>query len=439
MEKATGAYEERARRMVILCWMSYMILYVGKKTLKLCLPGMTESGILTEAQGGLISSVFLGSYAIGQLVNGWLGDRLHPRHMMSWGLILAGSMNVLMGTIPSVPFLAGIRVPLMTAVWALCGFFCSMLWAPLIRAVSTWTTEEIAQSSAASLSATIPIGTLLCQGIAAVTLHFADWRMVFIVCGSVLVVTGTVLGLLFAGLKDHMRVVKAAPMTEVPRDAGENENGFIRTAPLSFLLCLGLAAAAGGILFNGMIKDGLDEWIPKMLTDSFRLSDSVVAVITMILPLLNIAGVYAAKWAYRHYRLSELGTCALMFLVSTLTLAAVYGILALGTTGWLPAALVTLLFALSSSAMLGANTMLLTFIPLHFSKVGRASIVTGALDCLSYAAAAVTSLITGWAVDSLKWSGILVIFTSAAVLGAAVCFAGRKKMAEKYKELDAAS
>ena len=435
MAKATKEFEQRARRMVVLCWMSYMILYVGKKTLKLCLPGMTASEVLTEAQGGLISSVFLGSYAVGQLVNGWLGDRLHPRHMMSWGLILAGSMNVLMGAIPSVPFLSGIRVPLMTAVWALCGFFCSMLWAPLIRAVSTWTTEEIAQSSAASLSATIPIGTLLCQGIAAVTLHFSDWKTVFIVCGSVLVVTGIVLGLLFAGLKDHMRVVKAAPMTEAARDDGEDP--VVRTAPLTFLLCLGLAAAAGGILFNGMIKDGLDEWIPKMLTDSFSLSESVVAIITMILPLLNIAGVYAAKWAYRHYRLSELGTCALMFLVSTLTLAAVYGILFLGKTGWFPAALVTLLFALSSSAMLGANTMLLTFIPLHFSKVGRASFVTGALDCLSYAAAAVTSLITGWAVDSLKWSGILVIFTSAAVLGAAVCFAGRKKMAEKYDELNA--
>ena len=127
--------------MVVLCWISYMILYVGKKTLKLCLPGMTASGILTEAQGGVISSVFLGSYAAGQLINGWLGDRLHPRHMMTWGLILAGAMNVLMGTIPSVPLLSGVRVPLMTAVWALCGFFCSMLWAPLIRAVSTWTTR----------------------------------------------------------------------------------------------------------------------------------------------------------------------------------------------------------------------------------------------------------------------------------------------------------
>ena len=83
MGKTATDFERKARRMVILCWMSYMILYVGKKTLKLCLPGMIASGVCTEAQGGLISSVFLGSYAAGQLINGWLGDRMHPRHMMT--------------------------------------------------------------------------------------------------------------------------------------------------------------------------------------------------------------------------------------------------------------------------------------------------------------------------------------------------------------------
>ena len=431
MEKTgvtTEEYERRARRMVVLCRMSYMILYVGKKTLKLCLPDMIATGVCTEAQGGLISSVFLGSYAAGQLINGWLGDRMHPRHMMTWGLILAGAMNMLMGVLASAP--------LMTLVWGLCGFFCSMLWAPLIRAVSTWTTEKIAQSCAASLSATIPIGTLLCQGIAAVTLKVADWRAVFIVCGGVLFVSGLVLALLFAGLKDHMRVVRASSDgTETVSAPGEVP---VKTAPLSFLLCLGLAAAAGGILFNGMIKDGLDDWIPTMLTQRFIPDASVVTAVTMVLPLFNIVGVYIAKWAYRKYRLSELGTCALLFVISAFSLAGVLGFIRSGAEGLIPAAAVTLLFAVSSAAMLGANTMLLTFIPLHFSKVGRASFVTGALDCLSYAAAAVTSLVTGWVAASFDWSGVIIGFAAAALLGCAVCFSGRKKMAEKYKELDAA-
>lgn len=43
------------------------------------------------------------------------------------------------------------------------------------------------------------------------------------------------------------------------------------------------------------------------------------------------------------------------------------------------AVIATLLLAVSSAAMLGANTMLLTFIPLHFSKIGRAATVTGML------------------------------------------------------------
>ena len=420
-------FERRARRMVVLCWISYMTLYIGKKTLKLCLPDMIATGLVTEAQGGLISSVFLASYAAGQLINGWLGDRLHPRHMMTGGLILAGAMNMLMGALNSA-------IP-MAVVWGLCGFFCSMLWAPLIRAVSTWTTEEIAQSCAASLSATIPIGTLLCQGIAAVTLKVADWRAVFVVCGGVLFAAGVVLAVLFAGLKDHMKVPERKKKAD-PEESSSEEG--VPTVPVTFLLCAGLAAAAGGILFNGMIKDGLDDWIPTMLTQRFIPDASVVTAVTMILPLFNIAGVYAAKWAYRKYRMSELGTCALLFAISAASLLGVLAFTNSRANGFIPAAAVTFLFAVSSAAMLGANTMLLTFIPLHFSKVGRASFVTGALDCLSYAAAAVTSLVTGGVSGAFGWSGVFIGFAAAAVLGGAVCMAGRGKMAEKYKELDAA-
>ncbi|MBQ3638106.1 MAG: MFS transporter [Clostridia bacterium] len=434
MDKTTLAeYEKRARRMVVYCWFSYMILYIGKKTLKLCLPDMIATGVCTEAQGGVISSVFLASYAAGQFINGWLGDRIHPRTMMTGGLILSGAMNVFMGLCHS----AG----LMTLIWGLCGFFCSMLWAPLIRAVSTWTTERVAQACAASLSATIPIGTLLCQAIAAAVLRWSDWRMVFIVCGSILFVSGVVLAILFAGLKDHMSVEAPAPLPEKKEADGKAEDGLPRapkTVPVTFLLCAGLLAASFGILFNGMIKDGLDDWIPTMLTQRFIPDASVVTAVTMILPLLNIAGVFAAKWAYARYHLSELGLCALMFAVSAVSLGGVLLFVNGTAKGFLPAAAVTLLFALSSAAMLGANTMLLTFIPLHFSKVGRASLVTGGLDCLSYAAAAVTSLITGRVSGAFGWSGVLVGFSAAAVLGAVVCLAGKGKMAEKYKELDAA-
>jgi OPA family glycerol-3-phosphate transporter-like MFS transporter len=419
-------YDEKQRtrlayRLVILCWISYTTVYIGKKTLSVCLADMIADGVCDKAAGGVIGTCFLAAYAVGQLVNGWFGDRLHPRFMIPAGLVLAGGMNLAMSVSSAVP--------LFVVFWGLCGFFCSMLWAPVIRAVSTWTTEEVAQASAASLSATIPVGTVLCYLICAVMLKHFGWRASFAACGSVLVVMGVLLYILFATLKDFTKEPEAT--------VGEDGRKSTGAAPVKTLLCLGLLAAAGGILFNGMLKDGLDLWIPTALNERFISDSSTVSLICTILPLVNIFGAYAAKFVMRKFKIGELGTCAVMFGVSVVTLGLFLVFLRHSDGGAVQAVIATILLACSSAAMLGANTMLLTFIPLHFGKVGRAAFVTGVLNCFSYAAAAVSGAVTGAISESFGWEGVFAGFLGAALLGVIVCFAGRKPLLAKTKELDA--
>jgi len=420
------SYDEKqktrlAYRLVILCWISYTTVYIGKKTLSVCLTDMIADGVCDKAMGGVIGTCFLAAYAVGQLVNGWFGDRLHPRFMIPAGLVLAGSMNILMSVSSSVP--------LFIVFWGLCGFFCSMLWAPVIRAVSTWTTEKVAQDSAASLSATIPVGTVLCYLICAVMLKHFGWRASFAACGSVLVVMGILLYVLFRTLKDFTKE------PEVTLDEkGKKSTG---AAPVKTLLCVGLLAAAGGILFNGMLKDGLDLWIPTALNERFISDSSTVSLICTILPLVNIFGAYAAKFVLHQTKIGELGTCAVMFGVSVLTLGLFLLFLRHANGGAVQAIIATVLLACSSAAMLGANTMLLTFIPLHFGKVGRAAFITGILNSFSYAAAAVSGAVTGAISETFGWEGVFAGFLGAALLGVIVCFAGRKPLLKKTKELDA--
>ncbi|MBQ2546985.1 MAG: MFS transporter [Clostridia bacterium] len=409
-----------ATRLVILCWISYTTVYIGKKTLSVCLPDMIADGVCDKAAGGVIGTCFLAAYALGQLVNGWFGDRLHPRFMIPVGLVLAGGMNLCMSVSSSVP--------LFLVIWGLCGFFCSMLWAPVIRAVSTWTTEKIADESAASLSATIPVGTVLCYLLCALMLKHFGWRAAFAACGAVLVVMGVLLYFLFRTLKDFTKEPEAV--------ADDGTKVQVTAAPVKTLLCLGLLAAAGGILFNGMLKDGLDLWIPTALNERFIPDSSTVSLICTILPLVNIFGAYAAKFVMRRCKIGELGTCAVMFAVSAVTLGLFLVFLRHADGGALQAVIATVLLACSSAAMLGANTMLLTFIPLHFGKVGRAAFVTGVLNSFSYAAAAVSGAVTGAISDTFGWEGVFLGFIGAAVLGALVCFAGRKPLLKKTKELD---
>lgn len=423
MKKQLSAYEKKSWQLVILCLIAYTTVYIGKKNLNVCLPDMIASGICDKTQGGTIGTCFLALYAAGQFINGWLGEKVQPRYMIAGGLFLAGIMNILMGT-------ASNSIMLMI-IWGACGFCCSMLWPPIIRAVSTWTTPDISQASAATLSVTIPLGTILADLVCAAALKVSGWRAAFIACGAILVVVSVGLYIGFLTLKSHT----ADKVSETSSDAPEEG---IKTVVHSGvkLFCAGIVFTGFAIVFNGMIKDGLDLWIPTVLTEQFALDSEIVAVIVTVLPILNIVGVYFAKFLFNKFNMTELGCTALMFAISTAALGIVLLMMQTSATGIFTAILVTLLLAFSSASMLGANTMILTFIPLHFAKIGRASFLSGTLNCFSYAAAAVSSIAIGAVSEGFGWEGVFVAFVIAALLGAVFSFAGKGKLAKKNKELD---
>lgn len=72
-----------------LCSISYFAVYVARNILSAVSPQMLESGF-SEKYIGMASSLFFAVYAVGQLINGQIGDKIKARYMISFGLILAG-------------------------------------------------------------------------------------------------------------------------------------------------------------------------------------------------------------------------------------------------------------------------------------------------------------------------------------------------------------
>lgn len=431
-KKNKTQYEKNAWRLVILCWLAYATVYIGKKTLSVNLTDMMADGVCDSTTGGTIGSAFLACYAIGQFISGWVGEKIRPSIMVSAGLFCAGALNILMslGTSP-IYFII---------VWGACGLACSMLWPPIIRAVSAWTTEEIGQAAGASLSVTIPVGTIICYTICGVTLNpafsvgISGWRMSFIVCGAILCIAAVIYAFGFGTLKEHMN----GSSDEASAVSEKSASSPVHNTAVK-LLCAGLVLSAICILFNGMIKDGLDLWIPTILDEKFIGDPSVVSTICTILPILNIVGVYWAKHMFSKYRWTELGTCTLMFAISACSLSLVLIMIRFAKVGILSGIFATLLLAMSSAAMLGANSMLLTFIPLHFGKIGRASAVTGMLNCFSYAAAAVSGVAVGLVSQYASWEVVILVFVGAAILGGVFAHIGKSHLAKKIREVEEVS
>jgi len=418
MKHINTEYEKHSWQVVIFCIIAYTTIYIGKKTLSVCLDDMITEGVCDKISGGTIGTCFLACYAIGQLICGWLGDKINPRFMICGGLLSAGIMNVIMSALSN-------PIPLII-VWSLCGFACSMLWPSIIRAIASWTTPHIRMEAGASISITIPAGTILCYAICALMLEFFGWRAAFFACGSVLCIMAVVLFFLFGSLRDHI--------SQSEHKSEEKSDNTVH-APIH-ILCFGLIMAAVGIIFNGMIKDGLDFWIPTVLNEKFISDSAVVSTICTILPIINIVGVFISKYIFAKFKLCELDVCSIMFGVSATAIGFVVLFMRTSQSGFMAAMTVTILLAISSAAMLGANNMLLTFIPLHFGKIGRASSITGILNCFSYAAAAASGVAVGSVSENFGWESVFILFTIAALLGMIFSFAGRSSMKKKAYELD---
>ena len=76
-----------------LCSLSYLGVYFARNILSAVTPQIIASTSYNEEYIGSLSSLYFGSYAIGQLINGVIGDKVRARFMISFGLILAGVCN----------------------------------------------------------------------------------------------------------------------------------------------------------------------------------------------------------------------------------------------------------------------------------------------------------------------------------------------------------
>ena len=114
----------------VLCSVAYLAVYFARNILSVVTPQMLEGGEYVEEYIGSLSSLFFGFYAVGQLINGLIGDRIKAKYMISFGLLFAGASNILFLAIAeNGSFVASVA-------YGMTGFFLSMIYAPMTKVVA---------------------------------------------------------------------------------------------------------------------------------------------------------------------------------------------------------------------------------------------------------------------------------------------------------------
>ena len=138
LEKTADRAEfSKALKIGALCIVTYTASYIMRNILSVSSVQMLNDGF-TKDKIGSISSVHFMAYALGQLVNGRLGDRIKMKNMVVTGLFMSG--------LAAIFFLFTQNLYLQTAVFALNGFGLSMLRGPLVKTISENTIPKHARN-----------------------------------------------------------------------------------------------------------------------------------------------------------------------------------------------------------------------------------------------------------------------------------------------------
>ena len=112
----------------------YLFYYTGRQTFGFAIPGIQKELGLSKESLGWISAAMLWAYAVGQSVNGNLGDKWGGRLMMLLGAILSFTAN--WATSFGTSFIT------LLLAWGFNGYFQSMGFAPGSRLISNWWGHE---------------------------------------------------------------------------------------------------------------------------------------------------------------------------------------------------------------------------------------------------------------------------------------------------------
>ena len=155
----------------VLCWAAYFTSYIGRLNYSSAMTAMIGEQVLSKTEAGFISMVYFFAYGIGQLTNGFLGDRFHPGKMIFTGLAVAAGANFLMGMTNSFV--------MMTVIWGINGYAQAMIWPPIIRIFAEMLEEKQKMKYCVNIVSSQVVGTLAAYLLAAAVMWLAGWRSVF--------------------------------------------------------------------------------------------------------------------------------------------------------------------------------------------------------------------------------------------------------------------
>lgn len=335
------------------------------------------------------------TYGVGQVICGFIGDKISPVKMITIAMLGTIFVNVL------VSFCWSIMV--ITVLWCINGVCQAMLWPPLARFVSEQVETEKYSDAITYVGLSASVGTIFVYLFVPVVLKFTVWRNVFR-CMSVF---GLIMVMIWYFATKNIHMGKANSIVKNPENKSISVGGLIALA--------GLIPIFITIALQGVLRDGIQTWLPSLVNAQFGISESSSILSTALLPVISMVSVLTANAIY-HKIGNEIKTATIMFLI------AFVATLPMGLGLKIPAIIMVLSASLISGCMHGANHMFIGLIPKNFTKYGMVSTFSGILNAFTYIGASISTYGFAAISDNVGWNAVLICWCVIALLGTLICF-----------------
>lgn len=365
------------------CVVTYIASYYMRNLLGVLTPQMLETGKFTKEWVGLLSSSYMIFYAIGQIVNGVLGDRISAKNMIVSGLVITAISS------ESFAFSTG------TVTQILCfgflGYGLSMLRGPMMKMISENTMEKHARVICAFFSSASFIGAFVAGIFAAIF----RWNIAFIVAGLLILAIAVTAYIIITGFEQKNMIIDNKQEKE-KRDIF----GVFKAERFFFYIIIGILAE--------ITSTSINFWIPTYLTENLGFSNNAANIIFVIKSILRSTSPFIAIAIYEYIK-DEIKIIKYSFLVSSAFLI----FMLFAKNAWL-----NILFFFISLVVSGFSAAVLwsIYIP-SLKATGNVSTANGILDCSGYVGAAIANVIFASLADKMGWNAVIILWATIMFVG----------------------
>ncbi len=265
---------------IFLCWFAYTSIYFGRYSYSANIDLFKTSydGVHSNAEVGLVMTLFSIAYGSGQLLHGIFCKYYPRRYVISAALIIAAIMDILVY----------IKVPFgyIKYMWLISAVCQSLLWPMLMQIISENVSAKNMKKAILAMSTTTSFGTF-CIYVMSAVFAGKEFLNTFLF-GSIILVFSAAVWFMLYKPGAYMRF----NFKEHKEKRAEKRNSVVGTFIFTILLLVFCSIVTN---FN---KDGLQMWVPVILKSINKdLNDSFSILLSLVLPLFGIFGATIAVFA----------------------------------------------------------------------------------------------------------------------------------------------